>query len=318
MAAQPALLAHHCTEAGLTEKAVEYWLAAGRQAWGRSASRGSGRAAPPWAGAGSRPARRRSAPGTRARSADRARSGAHREPGLGRAGVGEDVRPGAATRVDAEPAARAAVRPVGPVQLSWSPSRSEAGATACRGDARAGRGHRRRSHASDGLALPAGLRASSSGNLPQVGPTWRKGLALYDPADRPVLRGAAALRSWVQLRIYSCLLLALPRTSRSGIVPEGRGAGRGAPALPSPPHWLSRWRAPGAAGWFVRLEPASLLQYADELLALATEHGLGLIGRWLSPARLVSGGVGACGRGNCAAHRRLGCREELDALEAVS
>ena len=35
--AQPALLAHHCTEAGLTEKAVGYWLAGGRQAWGRSA-----------------------------------------------------------------------------------------------------------------------------------------------------------------------------------------------------------------------------------------------------------------------------------------
>jgi tetratricopeptide (TPR) repeat protein len=35
--AQPALLAHHCTEAGLTEQAVAYWLAAGRQAWGRSA-----------------------------------------------------------------------------------------------------------------------------------------------------------------------------------------------------------------------------------------------------------------------------------------
>jgi class 3 adenylate cyclase len=37
VAAQPALLAHHCSEAGLTEKAVDYWLAAGRQAWGRSA-----------------------------------------------------------------------------------------------------------------------------------------------------------------------------------------------------------------------------------------------------------------------------------------
>jgi tetratricopeptide (TPR) repeat protein len=38
VAAQPALLAHHCTEAGLTDKAIEYWLAAGRQAWGRSAA----------------------------------------------------------------------------------------------------------------------------------------------------------------------------------------------------------------------------------------------------------------------------------------
>jgi predicted ATPase len=59
--AQPALLAHHCEEAGLAEKAVAYWLAAGRQAWGRSMvaeavallRRGL---------AGSGPARRRSAP----------------------------------------------------------------------------------------------------------------------------------------------------------------------------------------------------------------------------------------------------------------
>jgi class 3 adenylate cyclase len=38
VAAQPALLAHHSTEAVLSEKAVDYWLAAGRQAWGRSAA----------------------------------------------------------------------------------------------------------------------------------------------------------------------------------------------------------------------------------------------------------------------------------------
>jgi predicted ATPase len=37
VAAQPALLAHHCEEAGLSQKAVECWLAAGRQAWARSA-----------------------------------------------------------------------------------------------------------------------------------------------------------------------------------------------------------------------------------------------------------------------------------------
>ena len=35
--AQPALLAHHCAEAGLDQKAVEYWLKAGRQAVTRSA-----------------------------------------------------------------------------------------------------------------------------------------------------------------------------------------------------------------------------------------------------------------------------------------
>jgi predicted ATPase len=37
VATQPALLAHHCEEAGLTERAVVYLLAAGRQALGRSA-----------------------------------------------------------------------------------------------------------------------------------------------------------------------------------------------------------------------------------------------------------------------------------------
>ena len=38
VAAQPALLADHCSEAGLAEKAVEYWLAAGRRALARSAA----------------------------------------------------------------------------------------------------------------------------------------------------------------------------------------------------------------------------------------------------------------------------------------
>ena len=37
VAAQPALLAHHCAEAGLAEKAVGYWLKAGQQAIARSA-----------------------------------------------------------------------------------------------------------------------------------------------------------------------------------------------------------------------------------------------------------------------------------------
>jgi tetratricopeptide (TPR) repeat protein len=37
VAAQPQLIAHHCTEAGLTEKAVNYWLKAGQQAFARSA-----------------------------------------------------------------------------------------------------------------------------------------------------------------------------------------------------------------------------------------------------------------------------------------
>ena len=36
--AQPARLARHCEEAGLTQKSIAYWLAAGQQAWARSMS----------------------------------------------------------------------------------------------------------------------------------------------------------------------------------------------------------------------------------------------------------------------------------------
>jgi class 3 adenylate cyclase len=78
-------------------------------------ARGSRGAAPPRAGAGSHLARRRLAPGARARSADRARPGADRKPGLGRAGVVRCARSGTGARIGAEPAARADVRPLGPV-----------------------------------------------------------------------------------------------------------------------------------------------------------------------------------------------------------
>jgi predicted ATPase len=37
VSAQPALMAHHCTEAGLAEKAIEYWVKAGQQSTTRSA-----------------------------------------------------------------------------------------------------------------------------------------------------------------------------------------------------------------------------------------------------------------------------------------
>ena len=41
MTNQPALLAHHCTEAGLNDKAVDYWLKAAEQATARHAMPGA-------------------------------------------------------------------------------------------------------------------------------------------------------------------------------------------------------------------------------------------------------------------------------------
>ena len=55
--AQPELLAHHCTEAGLSEKAVEYWYQAGRLASERSAHGGGNRPLQQGVGAARDPSR---------------------------------------------------------------------------------------------------------------------------------------------------------------------------------------------------------------------------------------------------------------------
>jgi hypothetical protein len=114
VAAQPALLAHRCTEAGLSEKAIAYWLTAGRQAWGRSATAEAvallhrGLALPPALPEGD-------GRWGRARPANRSRPGAHHEQKLGRAGTGQGLLPGTRARVDDQPAARAIVRPFRPI-----------------------------------------------------------------------------------------------------------------------------------------------------------------------------------------------------------
>ena len=151
VAAQPALLAHHCEEAGLTEKAVEYWLAAGRQAWARSAIAEAvallrrGLALVP------------GLPDT-----DRRReSEFDLQIALGQAliasrGWGAPELGEAYAR--ARELASTLNRPRALLFALWGQcyralgsSRSEAGATARRGDARAWAKPRRRPHASDGL-----------------------------------------------------------------------------------------------------------------------------------------------------------------------
>ena len=62
--AQPALLAQHCAEAGLAEKAVVYWLKAGQQAFGALGDDRSGRPAAQGAGCARRPAGRTWPPAT--------------------------------------------------------------------------------------------------------------------------------------------------------------------------------------------------------------------------------------------------------------
>ena len=281
VAAQPALLAHHCTEAGLTEKAVEYWLAAGRQAWGRSAIAEAvalfrrGLALIPALPDGD---------WRRGRELDL-------QIVLGQALIMN--RSWAAPELDeVYPRARELAlmlnRPRALLFALWGQftdhlfradlKRARRLAAELRG---LGRHRRRRPHASDGLQcqrvgmlVPRGIYRSSG--LRGEGPCSLRSVA------SAFLRGAAVLRRAGPVTVSFMLAARAPRTSRPSIVPECRGAGRGAPALPSP-HTGSR------AGWrlvdrVVRSLGAWIV-VAVRRRAAGTRHRASnsdSIGRWLS------------------------------------
>jgi tetratricopeptide (TPR) repeat protein len=102
-----------------------------------------------------------------------------------------------------------------------------------------------------------------------------KGLALYDPAHRPSYSELLPYDARVHIRTHSSRLLACLGHLDQALF-QSDAALEEARRLSHPPTLAI---ALGAAVWgtesFVRLEPGSLLQYADELLALTIEHGLG-------------------------------------------
>ena len=101
-----------------------------------------------------------------------------------------------------------------------------------------------------------------------------EGLALYDPAHRPSYSEVLSHDARVFLRIHSSWLLAClghldqALFQRDAALEEAR-------RLSHPPTLAIALSASFVTGWFVRLEPVLLLECADELLALTTEHGLG-------------------------------------------
>jgi tetratricopeptide (TPR) repeat protein len=273
VAAQPALLAHHCTEAGLTKKAVEYWLAAGRQAWGRSAA---------------------------TEAVALLRRGLALVPAL----PDGDWR--RETELDLQIALRQpliASRGWGTLELNEVHSRArELAATLNRPRAllfalwgqisdhwtRADlKGARRLAAELQELGDAAGdvpmqvLGSDADGfvcfNLGEftAGRAYlEKALALYDPAHRPFYLELLPNDVPVQLRIHSILLLACLGHLDQALFQRDAVLARARPLFH--PHSLAFALCSGACwtGWFVRLEPPSLLQYVDELLALAIEHGL--------------------------------------------
>jgi hypothetical protein len=103
-----------------------------------------------------------------------------------------------------------------------------------------------------------------------------KGIALYDPAHRPCYAEVLPNDPRAQLRMHSAWVLAClghldqAFVQRDAALDEAR---RLSHPLTSALALASAWWT----GWFVRFEPGSLLHYADEGLALATEHGLGFV-----------------------------------------
>jgi predicted ATPase len=103
-----------------------------------------------------------------------------------------------------------------------------------------------------------------------------RGLALYDPAHRSSYSEVLAHDALVHLRVHSCWLLACLGHLDQALF-QRDAAQDEARRLSHPPTLAV---ALGGAGWvtgsFVRLKPGSLLEHADELLALTTEHGIEL------------------------------------------
>jgi predicted ATPase len=101
-----------------------------------------------------------------------------------------------------------------------------------------------------------------------------RGLALYDPAHRAAYAELMSRDMLVHLLLHSAFPLAClghldQAWSRvDAALKEARG-------LSDPFTLAFALGIACLAGWFVRLEPKPLLPYADELLALTTEHGIG-------------------------------------------
>jgi hypothetical protein len=274
VAAQPALLAHHCAEAGLDEPAVTYWLAAGRQAWARSALAEAvsllrrGLALVP------------AVPDTdRRRETELDLQIALGQALAARWGWGAPELNEVHSR--ARELALAMNRPRALLFALWGQfSEHWARADLKRARRLAAELRELGEATGDALMQVMGCHAAAMvcfhlGDFTSGRPYLEKSLALYDPADRPSYAELLTHDARVRLRIYSSWLLACLGHLDQALFHSDAALDEARRV--SHPHTLAlalcaAWRT----GWFVRLQPGSLLQYADEMFAVATEHGLEL------------------------------------------
>jgi predicted ATPase len=273
VAAQPALLAHHCTEAGLTEKAVASWLAAGRQSWGRSMLAEAAALL-----------RRGLAVIPRLPDDDQARES---ELDL-RIALGQTL---VADRDWGMPEVGEAYARAG--ELALALNRPRALLLALWGEfmnrwARADLERARR--------LAAELRdlGDTAGDIPMqvmgcdangwacfhfgeftAGRAYaEKSLVLYDPVHRRSYAEVLPYEAQVLLQIHSASLLACLGHLDQALF-QSDAALEQARRLSHPSTLALALMWALFSRWCVRLKPGSLLQHADELLALTTEYGFG-------------------------------------------
>jgi tetratricopeptide (TPR) repeat protein len=102
-----------------------------------------------------------------------------------------------------------------------------------------------------------------------------KGLGLYDSAHRAAYAELLSYDAWLHLRAYSSWPLAcLGYLDQAWLRADAALAE--ARRLSHPHTLVLALMAIFRTGWLVRLEPKSLLHYADEQMAVSVEHGLGL------------------------------------------
>ncbi len=277
VAAQPALLAHHCEKGGLTEKAVDYWLAAGRQAWARSAL-----------GEAVSLLRRALALVPALPDTDRRReTELDLQIALGQALITSQFRdaPGLAEAYSrARELALALNRPRALLSILWGQ---------CLNDWAQGdllQAQRRAAELRDlgetTADVPTQVLGCNAGGFT----CWLLGafttgraylenaLALYDPADRASYAELPTDERVGHRGHLSVVLACLGNLDQA--LQQGDAALEEARRLSHAPTLAIALAHAWGRGWLVRLEPGSLLRVADEELALTTEHGLEHFQMW--------------------------------------
>jgi predicted ATPase len=273
VAAQPALLAHHCTEAALTEQAVAYWLAAGRQALARSATAEAvsllrrGLALVP---ALPDTERRREIELDLQIALGQALTASHTNWGVPEL---------AAVYSRARELASALNRPRALLSILWNQFSDDW----ARADLRRARGLatgiRELGDATGDVVAQVvgceidGVICFTFGEFGTGRARLEKCLALYDPAQRPAYAELAPFDLLVNMRMWLSWALASLGHLDQALLQQDAALGE-ARRLSHPLTRAMTLTGTGLSGSRVCWAPGLLLQYADELLALAAEHGL--------------------------------------------